>query len=443
MLAARPDERNLQERDLWGNYWLMVLSLLHLTITGAATVSYVGISVPFFSGLMLLLWCFFRDSTVFFAYPALLLMSLLFISPLILSGAPIALKVPPNGSEYDHGMIIGIYWFVGIFSFYLPKAQKVPNFSSSASLWPKWDFVPVVAALILVFFGLSMLRTGTLFDGGYRDVTEVRAGYIEYASLVTLIGFLCVKSSAARAILTAGVVVYLASTILVGLRLRFISVAIVYFCCVFGFRINQWWKAGSIGAGLVLFVLGAVRNAGFENANLGDALSIDSMYNQGALVSTAGGNFQSSKFYAYYVEHHAEPSMFGGLRFFLADVGGIFVTRRGLPEGLEVKSQTSLNFDIPGGGLLPGYFFAYGGVVGVIVASAMFMALFIHVLRHPSPTSYPYKILLAAYAPRVLMYDWIVAFKMMFAYFLLHFLYLKFRGKGEVASLDRQIAEFR
>ena len=247
--------------------------------------------------------------------------------------------------------------------------------------------------------------------------------------------FCAARSRVARNILIVAVAVYLATTFLVGLRLRFISVATVLFCCMVGTRIHSGWKiAGMLGA-IMLFLLGRVRNAGFGGISLSDAFSLQNMYIQGTLVSTSGGAFQTSKFHAYYVKYIASENGLNGLHFLIGDILSIFVTRGGPPDAIEIKAQTSRFFDVPGGGLLPGYFYAYLGIGGAIVLSALFTMVFIFVLRRSHGEAFPYQVILAAYAPRMLLYDSTVAFKMMF-YFLILKLVLSFLANASQAETN-------
>lgn len=427
MRSTSPGISSDRVSALLANYPRLFLTVLHFAVTIMATLGVMSFGFPFATAAALLAWCFLRDRSAYFIYPGLLLMMLLFLSPLILAGAPIALKTPPNGTTYDTEMILGIFWFIGIFSFYLSAVDDMSGFSAADSLLPKWDLVPVIGAFMLIGFSVVILRTGTLLGAGYREVTADRVGPIEYASLIVLVGLLCSRSRVARNVLLLAVGIYLASTFLVGLRLRFISVALVAFLCLYGTRVNRGWKVGGLLGGFALFALGAVRNSGFGSVGLGEILSVERMYNRGALVSTSGGAFQTSKFHAYYVENLSDVGSFAGLRFLIADIASVVTTRGGLPDGLDLKAETSRSFNVPGGGLLPGFFYAYGGIIGVLVLSVLFTALFIWIVRRSGPDAYPYKILLAAYAPRMLMYDWTVGFKMMFAFFVFQAVYRRVR----------------
>lgn len=391
---------------------------VHFALTLAATLGWTEYSLPFLTSVVLCALIFLQDRTIYFVYPSLILMTLIFVSPLILAGAPIALKIPPNGNEYDRGMILGMFWFIGIFSSYVPVANQIETQDITDVRIGKTDFVTYLAAIILLSFSLLMLQGGTLASGGYRDVTETRYAFIEFASLFTLIGFCSSRSAFARKVLLVGAMMYLASSFMVGLRLRFISVAVVTFSCLVGIQIHSRWKLAGLIVAVILFVLGMIRNSGFSGANLGSAFSIQNMYNRGALVSTFGGAFQTSKFQAFYIESVAEPDGLTGFAFFLADLVSIFVTRSGLPDALELKARTAAAFDVPGGGLIYGSFYAYMGLPGVIMLSILFTAVFVYILRRTGSESFPYKVLLAAYAPRLLIYDWTVAFKMMFYFFI-------------------------
>lgn len=109
-----------------------------------------------------------------------------------------------------------------------------------------------------------------------------------------------------------------------------------------------------------------------------------------------------------------------GIYFLLADIISIFITRSALPNALEIKAVSAKYFDLPGGGMLPGYFFAYSGLFGVVILSIIFTAFFIWLLKRRGIRALPYQVLLAAYAPRILLYDWTSGFRMMFFFLVLH-----------------------
>lgn len=391
----------------------------HFILTIAATFGYIAVSWPFMTAIALYVILFFQDRTVYVAYPGMVIMTLGFLSPLILFDSPIALRIPPNGPEYNHDMILSIYWFIGFFGFYISHANRSRNLDLSDIRIGKTDLVPCLAAIIILFFSALMLQDGTLINNGYRDVTEERYGFIEYASLLTLVGFCAARSQLARNILLGCACVYLASAFLVGLRLRFISVSIVVFCCLIGIRISQKWKIWGLLGGFVLFVLGIVRASGFSAINFEKAFSFENQFIRGALVSTPGGAFQTSEFHAYYIEYVSSQQGIHGLNFLFGDILSIFVTRSGLPDAIELKSQAANYFNTPGGGMISGYFYAYAGLFGVIVLSALFVHVFIYVLRREGAQAFPYQVILAAYAPRLLLYDWTIAFKMMFYFFII------------------------
>ncbi|MEM7237446.1 MAG: hypothetical protein AAF501_06445 [Pseudomonadota bacterium] len=393
---------------------------LHFVLVTVATLGFIGHAVPFYTTLTLCLLLLARDQTVFFAYPGLLLMTVMFLAPLIVSDVPIAVKTFRGHNFYDNGLILSFYWFIGFFSCYLPSANAVREGTVDKLQLTRSDVVPILASMCLLVFSALMLRDGTLLSGGYRDVTADRLGFIEFAALLSLMGFCAVRSRLVRTILIACVAVYLISCLLVGLRLRFLSVATVAFCCMVGMKIDPRWKMAGFAAAILLFVLGMVRNTGLADANLASLLSFEQLYKRGAVVSTPGGAFQTAKFYSFYVDTIAPIQGGSAFYFLIGDFLSIFLTKGGIPANMEIKRATTAYFDVPGGGLLPGYFFAYFGVFGAVVLSAVFSALFIAILRLRMAGAFPYQVLLAAYAPRTLLYDWTVGFKMMFFFFVLN-----------------------
>ncbi len=392
---------------------------VHAVLTTLATIGYLGHAAPFTTAVAICVLMLVRDRTVFVAYAGLLLMVLIFLAPLILYGTPIAIKTFRGHDLYDRGLILSLYWFIGFFACYVPTANRLGGHTPADLNLSRSDVVPLLSCLVLLVFSALMLQGGTLLSGGYREITAERHGFIEFAALLTLIGFCAARSSLVRNLLIACVVIYLVTTFMVGLRLRFLSMITVAFCCLVGLRVDPRWKMIGLALALALLALGFVRNAGLAEASLSSGAVFEQLYNRGAVVSTPGGAFQTSKFHAFTVDTIAPIHGGSGLYFLVGDFLSIFLTKDGIPANMEIKRATETYFEIPGGGMLPGYFYAYFGIVGAIVLSALFTGLFIAILQFRMAGAFPYQVLLAAYAPRTLLYDWTVAFKMMFFFFIL------------------------
>jgi hypothetical protein len=396
-------------------YLFGVSVLANIMIVAAASFGAVDIIMPTYSAIAILSICIIYDRTILSIYPALLLMTISFLFPLILYGKAIAVKIFAGHGAYDAPLLLSLYWFIALFCCYLPFTGALPARAVENVGIGRSDAVTILASVCLLGFSALMLKDGTLLTAGYRDITEERYGFIEFSALFTLVGYYAARSNLARQVLLMAIAVYLGTTFLVGLRLRFISVALVLFCCLFGMRIEIRWKLLGFGVAIILFILGLMRNSGFSL----DAITLDNMFVRGTLVSTPGGAFQTSKFHAYYIDTIAAANGQGGLTFLIADILSIFISRGALPANMNIKSLTTEAFSIPGGGLLPGYFFAYLGVPGAIGLGALFTLVFVWIMLRTSPAAYPYKILLVAYVPRSLLYDWVVGFKMMFYFFVL------------------------
>lgn len=395
-----------------------VLFGLNLAAVALAHFALVSPILPFYTAIVLYFFLIAADRTIFVVYPGLILMTLWFLAPLIFSNLPIAVKGFHGDSNYDRGLVFSLYWFVALFPVYFPAAQSCPHRTARDLDMVRLDAIAVGVSLILLLFSALMLQNGTLITGNYRDVTAQRLGFIEYAAMFSLLGLCTVRSAFVRNLLIACIGIYLVSCVLVGLRLRFLSCAIVLFCCLFGMKLDQRWKITGLLVAGFLFMLGQARNTGFANLDLTQLFSSDQFYRGRALVSTPGGAFQTSKFYAFYVDRIAPYHGGSGLSFLLGDIVSIFTTKGALPQSMGIKRVTTSIFDTPGGGLAPGFFFAYFGVTGAIVLSGIFMFVFNFIVRMTSRSMFPYQTLLVAYAPRTLLYDWTVVFKMMFTFFV-------------------------
>jgi len=107
------------------------------------------------------------------------------------------------------------------------------------------------------------------------------------------------------------------------------------------------------------------------------------------------------------------------IEYSVGDAIGAVLSRSAIPSGMDVKALVSDTYETPGGGLFVGYFFAYFGIAGVIVASIALAALLIYLKRSRNPMAWPFLIICAAYAPRTLLYDYTVMIKMCLVAFIL------------------------
>lgn len=413
------------------------LTLLHLAVTTVSSIGVIGLELPWFTALALSAVLIFADRSMFFIFPAFLVGTLVFLSPMVLFDTRIASYSFRGDDVYDHELMLAFYWFIGCApAYFLWGVRQLQGFDIRMVALPRTDASPIIAGMILVVFSMLMLRNGTILTISYKEVSAAATGLsvVEFASLFTLLGFALARTPAARNILIACVVVYLLSCLLSGLRLRFLSVSVVTVCCLWGMHPSQKLKTIGFGVALFLFVLGFVRTTGVAEARLSPRVWIELMMMRGSVDSTFGGAFQTAKFYAFYIDTLASMQGLRGVDFFIGDILSIFMTRGGTPGDIEIKTAAQVYFALPGGGLLPGYFWAYFGLPGAIVLSAAFMAIFTFILRAGNPALWPYKIILVAYIPRTLLYDWVIGFKMMFIFTVL-VLFIRLLAAGTHSDL--------
>ena len=396
--------------------WIYGGAILHLSLTLASSFGVIGLDIPMVSGILLCAFLLVVDRSIFFIYAAFLLATLVFLVPLVFLDTRIASYSFRGDDVYDRGMLRALYWFVGLFAIYPLFTASLKTVDIRQNTLARTDAAPVIASAILFVFAILSIREGTIVTGVYRDVAANRVSMIEFASVFTLLGFCCARSPYARRLLTITVCFYLLCCLLAGLRLRFLSVFLVLICCTQGLYVRRNWKLIGMFAALYLFAIGLVRQTGLTSIQHSTEAYLFLLFGREEVISTFGGAFQTTKFYAFYIDTLASMRGLNGAYFFLGDILSIFATRSGIPADLEIKTATKAYFELPGGGLLPGYFFAYFGLAGSVVLSAIFTAVFCGILRLGHPMFIPWKILLVAYAPRMLLYDWVVAFKMMFVF---------------------------
>lgn len=390
----------------------------HLLLVLATSVFGLPLEYPILSSFALCALLVLHDRTLTVIFPALLLLAMAFLAPVIFLDLRASLHSFRGDDVYDHELMRATLWFIGLFGFYIYGLSGLRRFDIADVNIGRTDSVPVIASVILVLFSAMMLRGGTIVTSTYSEVAQAgeRFSFIEFSALFTLLGFSCARSPAARRLLIACAVIYMLSCLLVGLRLRFLSVGIVVFCCTYGMSVQAKWKVAGFFIAVALMAIGFVRQTSVLNAATDIEFYTYTVFGRGAVTSTFGGTFQTAKFYAYYVDTIAKLQGLNGFHFLVGDLLSIFLTRGGTPDDMEIKTATLRYFNLPGGGLLPGYFFAYFGLAGSVVMSAVFVAIFVGILRLSNPVFLPYKVLLIAYAPRTLFYDWVVSFKMMFLF---------------------------
>lgn len=411
---------------------------VHLLATLLAGVMGAGLEVPTTTALMLCALLVVYDRTIFVVYPALLLLAQLFLAPTVYLDLQVSLYLFRGDDVYNDAMMQAWLWFIGLFAFYIFGLPRVHGLNRAHFTVERTDVMPVIAGTMLVAFSLIMLRNGTILTSTYAEVATAgeRLSFVDISALFTLIGFTCARSRMALRFLLICAVIYMIATLLVGLRLRFLSVAIVTFSCLVGTSIRPSWKVAGLVIALLLIAIGFVRQTSVIQAASGIEWQLQMAFGRGAVTSTFGGAFQSSKYYAYYIDTVSSIQGLNGAHFLAGDILSIFLTRGGTPGDIEIKTATLEVFNIPGGGMLPGFFFAYFGVIGAVILSAIFMALFIWVMCLRGRIFNAYKILLVAYAPRTLFYDWVMAFKMMFLFSIVMIL-VKLAGRATRSMAGR------
>lgn len=362
--------------------------------------------------LILCILVFLKEKTIFFVYPILMFLFLVFVSPLIYYDLPIANKKFLTAYKYDHDLIAVSIIFIIIFLGQFINERVFVD--KKRNNMPKSDILAIIFSIVLIYFSFLMIQDGTVIDYKYGNIDEERITYIEYASIISLLGLMTVKTKKIRRVLYFSIVVYLIATLLDGLRLRFLSVSIVLFCVVYGLNTKSIWKFYALVAIISMSMIGFTRmGVEIHYTGLGDTMTRYFM-RDGAIVSTFGGSYQTGEFFNYAISQESGLKIFNGLKYFLGDILSIIMTKSGVPESINFKSNVFKNYDVPGGGWIVSYYYAYFGVIGAIVLSVFVTYIYNKIINMKGTIGYASNVLLAAYAPRFLFYDWTVVFKMMF-----------------------------
>jgi len=221
----------------------------------------------------------------------------------------------------------------------------------------------LISIFIVITFSFLMVSTeGNAFTSDYRSVTEERYAFIDYSLVFILMAYVFSSEKSDRVVIFVGLF-YCLICILYGYRLRFIQMTLLIFILFFESRFNSKviFKF-CVVAFLALLVVGVLRGLDKE-------LSLKALfggnYGKGVTVSNQGGVFLNATMYIGLAENEIIPLQ-TKITTFLGNFLAIFTSHTSLPENYNIVTFLSNRYSIPGGGLIVGYFYVWGGYVSVV-----------------------------------------------------------------------------
>lgn len=295
---------------------------------------------------------------------------------------------------------------VSFFSLWHAFGPDRLNFSSRIGRTHNPLIYYVCLSIIGAFALLTIDPSGTILTKSYREITEERYGFIDYSLIFAMMAFIFGNKSEKDRLLLGVCIAYIAINLLYGLRLRSIQMALLMFILYFEDKFSPKQTVaisllGLFGAQL----LGQLRVGG------GSFVSILGL-NDGIMVSNQGGVFLTANMFIGLVADGfitAEQRVTTFIGNFLA----ILWSQSALPEAYNLASLTRAFFTIPGGGLISGYMYVWGGVFGLIGWTTFILFVYLKTYAHSASKAFlVYGVLVMVVLPRWFAYSPLHFFKM-------------------------------
>ena len=280
---------------------------------------------------------------------------------------------------------------------------------------------------IVLFLALLMVSsTGTAYSADYREVTAVRYAFIDYAVVFLFLAFVFSGIGKGKNTLILGVAFfYLLICLLYGYRLRMIQMMLLVF---FLFFEEQFKPVVLALSSLVVFwgmkLVGGLRGLD-KNTSWEALLGVKG----DVIVSNQGGVFLNANMYIGLVDDGL-ISLSDRLTTFLGNLLAIFYSQGALPEKFNIAKLASTFFDIPGGGLISGYIYVWGGVFAAVPVGIGIGLLYSKLMNKNKLSIYfvAYMVVVVTGFPRWFAYSPIHFFKMGFYSVLMLFIFLIFHS---------------
>lgn len=253
---------------------------------------------------------------------------------------------------------------------------------------------------------LTIDPSGTILTKSYREITEERYAFIDYSLIFALMAFIFGNKRDKDKILIAVCITYIVINLLYGLRLRSIQMALLVFMLYFEDKFSRKQTVA-----ISLFGLFGAQLLGQLRVGGGSFVSILGV-NDGIMVSNQGGVFLTANMF---IGLAADGFITAEQRVttFVGNFLAIFWSQSALPDAYNLASLTRAFFSIPGGGLISGYMYVWGGIFGLIAWTAFILSVYLKTYaRNTSKFFLVYGVLVMAVLPRWFAYSPLHFFKM-------------------------------
>lgn len=355
----------------------------------------------------------------------------IFMIPYFYYGIDFATREDYQVREVSNLNLVLISLFVVVF-FTIADSGKEKYLDFDSKLLRKNNSLVFFSCLsVIVFFSLLMVSDGgTVFTAHYRDITAVRYAFIDYAILFAVIAY-CFSCKNRNRTLILVLSFYCFVCILYGYRLRLLQMGLLIYVLFFEHKIQKKYVLMATVCGVFFLLFIGVLRSDVGNINVAAMLG----YRDGVVVSNQGGVFLNANMYIGLVKDGLITSE-QRLTSFLGNFIAIFYSQSSLPADYYLPKIAEKYFSIPGGGLISGYLYVWGGwlsvIVGAVVIGAMYKKAFYH--KFSSQYFYVYMCIILSVFPRWFAYSPIHFFKMglwaVAIYFLARLLHQNFSKRN-------------
>lgn len=249
-------------------------------------------------------------------------------------------------------IFFGSWYLTG--SRYFSAKRRIRRFENPLLYW---GFLLTILGLT----GLSINSTGTILSNSYAEVSGDRYAFIDYAIVFCLLCFVYSKTPFKQNLLVAVCAIYVCVSLLYGLRLRSIQMMLMIFLLFYEDKFSP--KSVKVITFVGLFFLQAFERfrSGIEFSSFYELLGIEN----GVMSANQGGVFlNANMFIGLTLDGFIDAET--RLKTFLGNFISIFKFTSSVAPEYSLPAYTKTFFDVPGGGLISGYMYVWGGAFGLI-----------------------------------------------------------------------------
>ena len=295
-----------------------------------------------------------------------------------------------------------VAFVVGFLSVLYMAKKDCLDLDDRLPLQPNSVIYAFCISILLLFTALSINLSGTALTISYKEVTESRYAFIDYSLVFTLLAYVFAPTVRSKNLLLVVAVLYIMVSLVYGLRLRAIQMLILIFVLYYERRFSPKIVLSASFLGLVLMQL-------WGELRIGDDAFLQRDY---VIVSNQGGVFLNANMYIGLVRDGYISSS-ERITTFLGNILSIGYSQSELPEKFNLAKLAGNFFSIPGGGLITGYLYVWGGVFGLLLGVLLISKIYSLMFSSSSNKFFMiYGVIIIATMPRWFAYSPIHFFKM-------------------------------